>query len=157
MLKPIQTCGRALWRNRTFIVKTVNAVAVVAIVGSFSSWASATAAAEAQAQAEATAAARSGTRGAYATDGTFEGTAQGYGGPVASRVEIKDGYIESVEVVDHAGETPAYYSQAETLTQKIVDAQGTAVDAVSGATFSSAGIINGVNEALAASNAGGEQ
>ena len=100
---------------------------------------------------------RSQTRGAYDTDGTFEGSAQGYGGTVTCRVTIENGYIESVEVTDHAGETPAYFAQAEGLTQTICDAQGTNVDTVSGATFSSAGILNAVNAALEQSNAGGTQ
>ncbi|MFR7670946.1 MAG: FMN-binding protein [Collinsella sp.] len=52
---------------------------------------------------------------------------------------------------------PAYFAQAEGLTQTICDAQGTNVDTVSGATFSSAGILNAVNAALEQSNAGGAQ
>ena len=45
----------------------------------------------------------------------------------------------------------------DSLTQTICDAQGTNVDTVSGATFSSAGILNAVNAALEQSNAGGAQ
>ena len=123
----------------------------------YSSWAAQVAEADARTQAEAVQAERSQTRGAYATDGTFEGSAQGYGGTVTCRVTIENGYIESVEVTDHAGETPAYFAQAEGLTQIICDAQGTSVDTVSGATFSSAGILNAVNAALEQSNAGGAQ
>lgn len=151
---PNPALAHALARNRNFILKAVNACAIGAIVVSFNSWATQTQAAEAQAKEQAQQEARSGERGPYATDGTFTGTAQGYGGPITSQVTIENGYIAKVEIVDHAGETPAYYAQAERLTQDIVDAQTTTVDTVSGATFSSAGILNSTTQALEASNAG---
>lgn len=157
MRNPFALLGRHLWRNRNFYLKAVNAAAIVAIVAGYSSWAAQAAEADARTQAEAVQAERSQTHGAYATDGTFEGSAQGYGGTVTCRVTIENGYIESVEVTDHAGETPAYFAQAEGLTQTVCDAQGTNVDTVSGATFSSAGILNAVNAALEQSNAGGAQ
>ncbi len=152
-----------LSRNRNFLIKFLNAAVVVSVVLTYNTWAMNAAAADAavtaQMEADAQAArAASDARGPYATDGTFTGSAQGYGGTVTTQVVIENGYIASVEVIDHAGETEAYFSQAEGLTEKIVSAQGTNVDAVSGATFSSAGIINGVNEALNASGVaqGGE-
>ncbi len=152
-----------LSRNRNFLIKCLNAAVVLSCVLAYNAWAinaadtdaAVTARMETDARAARTA---SGARGPYATDGTFTGSAQGYGGTVTTQVVIENGYIASVEVVDHAGETEAYFAQAEGLTEKIVAAQGTNVDAVSGATFSSAGIINGVNEALKASGVaqGGE-
>ncbi len=152
-----------LSRNRNFLIKFLNAAVVLSAVLTYNTWATNAAAADAavtaQMEADAQAArAASDARGPYATDGTFTGSAQGYGGTVTTQVVIENGYIASVEVIDHAGETEAYFSQAEGLTEKIVSAQGTNVDAVSGATFSSAGIINGVNEALNASGVaqGGE-
>ena len=154
MPNPFITFMRAIARNRNFILKAVNICAIGVIVASFNGWATQTQAAEAQAKVQAQQEARSGERGPYATDGTFTGTAQGYGGPVISQVTIENGYIAKVEIVGHAGETPAYYSQAERLTQDIVDAQTTTVDTVSGATFSSAGILNSTTQALEASNAG---
>lgn len=154
MPNPAITFAHAVVRNRNFILKAVNVCAIGAIVMSFNSWATQTQAAETHAKEQAQEQARSGERGPYATDGTLTGTAQGYGGPITSQVTIKNGYIAKVEIVDHAGETPAYYSQAERLTQDIVDAQTTAVDTVSGATFSSAGILNSTTQALEASNAG---
>ena len=154
MPNPFITFMRAIARNRNFILKAVNICAIGVIVASFNGWATQTQAAEAQAKEQAQQEARSGERGPYATDGTFTGTAQGYGGPITSQVTIENGYIAKVEIVDHASETPAYYAQAERLTQDIVDAQTTTVDTVSGATFSSAGILNSTTQALEASNAG---
>ncbi|MFR2054408.1 MAG: hypothetical protein ACLS3Y_03230 [Collinsella sp.] len=84
MRNPFALLGRHLWRNRNFYLKVVNAAAVVAIVAGYSSWAAQAAEADARTQAEAVQAERSQTRGAYATDGTFEGSAQGYGGTVTA-------------------------------------------------------------------------
>lgn len=85
--------------------------------------------------------------GAY-KDGTYEGEAQGYGGLVKVSVVVSGGAITSVGVLDHSGEDDAYWSMAEALIPKIIEAQSTGVDTVTGATFSSNGILNGVDKAL---------
>lgn len=154
MPSPFIVAGRAIARNHIFIIKALNVCIVAGVVLGFNTWAVQVAQADAAAKQQAQTAARSGGRGPYATDGTFTGSAQGYGGTVTTQVTIDNGYIASVEVIDHAGETPAYFSQAERLCDDIVDAQTTSVDTVSGATFSSAGILNGATQALEASNAG---
>ncbi len=146
-------------RRRVWRVKLISAVCVVAAVCAYASWAANAASADeavrAQMKADEEAArATSSERGPYATDGVFTGTAQGYGGPVTTQVTVENGYITAVEVVEHSGETEAYFSQADPLTEAVVEAQTTAVDTVSGATFSSAGILNGATEALQQSNAG---
>lgn len=144
-------------RNRNFIYKLVSAAVVGAVLVTYSQWATAAAASDDAVRQQMAAAERSGDeRGPYATDGTFTGSAQGYGGTITSEVVIEDGYIVSVTVLDHSGETDAYYSQAAGLVDKIVEAQSTGVDTVSGATFSSAGILNGVTAALQQSNAGAQ-
>ena len=156
MPKALAHAGRVLVRNRNFIIKAMNLVAVAAVLIFYSGWATQVAAADAAAKREAQSVSRdSETRGPYTTDGTFTGSAQGYGGTVTSEVTIENGYIASAKGTAHDGETPAYFSQAERLYDDIVDAQTTDVDTVSGATFSSAGIINSVNEALAASGTDG--
>ena len=89
------------------------------------------------------------SRGPYANDGDFEGSGQGYGGVITVKVTISDGYIDNVAVTSHANEDPAYYILAEGLVDDIVNTQSADVDTVSGATFSSKGIISAVKEALA--------
>ena len=155
MVNPIVAAGRGIWRNRGFIVKAVSTACVAAVLCWYSGWAAQTAAADAATQEKIDAAQRSTQRGPYATDGTFTGSAQGYGGTVTSEVVIKNGYIESARLVDGSSETAAYLSQAKRLYDDVVSAQSTSVDTVSGATFSSAGILNGLTQALSASNAGG--
>ena len=91
-------------------------------------------------------------------DGTYVGTAAGYGGDVTLSITIEGGYIVSIEVVSAEGETYAYWNQAIVLIDEIIAAQTTdGIDAVSGATYSSNGIINAVKEALAQAAASGDE
>ncbi|WP_160679061.1 FMN-binding protein [Clostridium sp. C8-1-8] len=82
-------------------------------------------------------------------DGTYTGTGTGFRrGITEMSVTIKDGRITKVETVS-SQDTPNYYNYAEsTITSEIVSAQSTSVDTVSGATFSSRGIIEAVQNAL---------
>jgi len=81
-------------------------------------------------------------------DGEYEGVAKGYGGNIVVSVIIKNGKIDNIIVKNHSGETPAFYDKACVLVEKIISKQSTNVDVVSGATFSSNGIINAVIDAL---------
>ena len=81
-------------------------------------------------------------------DGAYEGTAEGFGGPVRVEVTIDSGDITDIRVLEAKGEDPAYYTQAEAVLPRILETQGVQVDTVSGATFSSTGLINAVTDAL---------
>ena len=81
-------------------------------------------------------------------DGAYEGSAEGFGGAIRVKVTISDGDIADIEVLEAAGEDPAYYSQAESVLGEILSTQGVNVDTVTGATFSSTGLINAVTAAL---------
>ena len=85
--------------------------------------------------------------GPYA-NGTFEGQGTGYGGLITVSVEIDGGFIQSINVLDHSTEDPAYYMLAETIVPQMENAQSADVDTVSGATLSSTGLIQAVSEAL---------
>lgn len=81
-------------------------------------------------------------------DGTYEGTAKGFGGTIKVQVVVKDTKIASVEVLEH-GETESIAGPAlKEIPESIIDAQSTEVDNVSGATVSSKGIIKAVEDAL---------
>ena len=81
-------------------------------------------------------------------DGTYETTAMGNNGEIVFQTTIKDGRITSVQVVN-SSETPLLGQEAlSELSQKIVDWQTINLDAVSGASKSSAAILQGVNGAL---------
>ena len=81
--------------------------------------------------------------------GTYTAQAKGMMGDVKVEVVIADGKIESVSVVSH-DETAGLSDPAiELVPQAIVEAQGTDVDTVSGATVTSEAIIKAVDECLA--------
>lgn len=81
-------------------------------------------------------------------DGTYYGSASGYGGTIQVSVTITDGKITGVNIVSAAGETPSFLAQAKAVCGRIVSAQSPNVDVVSGATYSSNGIINATIAAL---------
>ena len=81
-------------------------------------------------------------------DGTYTGEAEGYGGTIQVEVTLAGDEITSINVVSAPGEDSAYLSQAESVIDSIISAQSTDVDTVSGATFSSTGILNAVDDAL---------
>ncbi|MHB8127945.1 MAG: FMN-binding protein [Mobilitalea sp.] len=82
-------------------------------------------------------------------DGVYEGEATGYREGLIVSVEVKDSLIISIEIVDHNEQKSRYYTPAiEEIPQAIIDSQSIEVDAVSGSTFTSIGIINAVRDAL---------
>lgn len=84
------------------------------------------------------------------TPGVYTGEAQGFGGKVTVTVTVDANAIVSVEAVG-ADETAGIGSNAvDQLPAKIVEAQSTQVDGISGATRSSDAIKQAVEAALAA-------
>lgn len=81
-------------------------------------------------------------------DGTYNGEAQGYGGTVSVAVTIQEGTITDVAIVSAKQEDAAYFDAAKGVIDEILEAQTTEVDTVSGATFSSNGILHAVADAL---------
>lgn len=83
------------------------------------------------------------------TPGTYEGTAKGFGGTVTVTVTVDESAITAVEATG-GDETPAIGGAAlATVAQAIVDAQGTGVDAVAGATITSNAVLQAADAALA--------
>ena len=81
-------------------------------------------------------------------NGTYTGDGQGFGGTITVEVTLQDDEITDIQVTSAPGEDSAYLSQGKGVISSILSAQSTDVDTVSGATFSSTGIINAVNDAL---------
>lgn len=81
-------------------------------------------------------------------DGTFTGTGTGFGGEIKSSVTIKNGKITNIKILSASGETPSYLKKAKAVLPLIIDKQTYNVDSVSGATYSSDGIIESVKNAL---------
>ena len=81
-------------------------------------------------------------------DGTYQGSAQGFGGTITVAVTISGGSISDISVVSAPGETASYFSRAKAVIAAMQSAQSPNVDTVSGATYSSNGLINAVKSAL---------
>lgn len=80
-------------------------------------------------------------------DGTYYGSGTGFGGPLKVMVEISGGKIASIQIVENSDGSD-YISKAASLINSIITTQSTNVDTVSGATYSSVGIIQAVRDAL---------
>ena len=81
-------------------------------------------------------------------NGSYTGDGQGFGGNIQVQVTLENDTITDIQVVSAPGEDSAYLSQGQGVISTILAAQSTDVDTISGATFSSTGIINAVNDAL---------
>ena len=94
--------------------------------------------------------AEGGSAGAGGTykDGTYTGSAQGFGGEIKVKVTVSGQKISAIDITEASGEDEAYLSMAKDIINTMVDQQTVDVDTVSGATYSSTGIKNAVTQAL---------
>ncbi len=81
-------------------------------------------------------------------DGTYYGSGTGFEGTIGVKVVIKNGEIASISITQSEDDEP-YFSSAKAVISSILSKQSTNVDTVSGATYSSVGIISAVRNALA--------
>jgi uncharacterized protein with FMN-binding domain len=83
------------------------------------------------------------------TDGTYTGTGTGFrNGTTKVSIKIKNDAITSISVTSNQ-DTPRFFNSARsTIISEILKAQSTNVDAVSGATYSSYGIMDAVANAI---------
>ena len=90
-------------------------------------------------------------------DGVYEGVGEGFGGDIKVEVEVKDGKLVRVDILEH-GETDGISDPAiEGVPAAMVEKQTVGVDTVSGATYSSEGIKEAVANALLSANSGSEE
>lgn len=81
--------------------------------------------------------------------GTYTGTAQGYAGPIDVTVEVDETHILNVTARGDSETEGIGKTALEKLPAKIVEANSTEIDGISGATFSSRGLFAAVEDALA--------
>ena len=99
--------------------------------------------AQSAAQAEQAEQSQSGYR-----DGTYEGSAFGFGDVIRVSVTIQNGKMTDIAVLDASGEDKPYYKQALPLLDEMLAVQSAEVDTVSGATLTAEGLIGAVENAL---------
>lgn len=78
-------------------------------------------------------------------DGTYEGSANGFSGKIKVSVVIKNQTIRSINILSNSDDEAFFNRAKEGVTASILAKQSTDVDTVSGATYSSRGIMNAVN------------
>lgn len=81
-------------------------------------------------------------------DGSYEGIGTGFGGEIKVLVSISEDEIMNVEIISANGEDDSYLSMASELLEVIVKKQTLEVDTISGATYSSKGILSATKDAL---------
>lgn len=81
-------------------------------------------------------------------DGVYTASAQGFGGPITLQVTIQNDTIADITIVSAEGETQPYFSRARRVISTILESNTPEVDSISGATYSSTGILNAVKSAL---------
>jgi uncharacterized protein with FMN-binding domain len=81
-------------------------------------------------------------------DGVYQGSGTGFGGEIVVSVTVEGGEIVSVEALSHDGEDDAYFSLAQSMLPEMTARQTWAVDSVSGATFSSSGLLEAAENAI---------
>ena len=126
------------------------AVAVVALSGMYyvgNIAGNAAASYQTVAAAESVSSANTASAGAF-VDGTYTGSAAGYHGQTSVQVTVQNGYITDITVLS-TGDDAEFFNQAKSgVIAGILSAQSVNVDTVTGATFSSRGIIDAVSNAL---------
>lgn len=146
-------------KHKNFILRAVNLLLILAVLGRYQQVAVVRAAAAAERQQEIReveaynaslqkAAQEAEEAEAGIQDGTFEGSAFGFGDLITVSVTIKDGRITDIAVLDASGEDRPYYNQSLPLLDEMINKQSTEVDTVSGATLTSEGLIGAVADAL---------
>jgi fumarate reductase flavoprotein subunit len=80
--------------------------------------------------------------------GFYEGTGEGFMGPIHLMVQVDATRILGIEILEHHEDNLVGGTAMEELTELILDSGSTDVDGISGATESSAGFLAAVEEAL---------
>jgi uncharacterized protein with FMN-binding domain len=81
-------------------------------------------------------------------DGDYEGSGEGYRGNIHVWVQIYQGSISDLEILYHEEDELVGGAAMEELLGLVLDGNSTNIDAVSGATQSSAGFLEAVDNAL---------
>ena len=80
-------------------------------------------------------------------NGSFEGTSTGMQGPITAKITVKDSKITAIEFTENAETANVTVVAFERIPAQIIENQSLSVDAVTGATLSSFGIIGAVTNA----------
>lgn len=82
------------------------------------------------------------------SDGTYQGEGEGFRGTTSVSVTVENGRISDITVISYEDDEQFFQRAADSIIRDIVDTQSLDVSCVSGATFSSNGILEAVASAL---------
>ena len=83
-------------------------------------------------------------------DGKYDGTGKGHSGETILSVVVKDGKVNDIELISHGDTEEIFASALEPVLTQAIENNGTSnVDTIAGATNSSNGLIEAINNALA--------
>ena len=82
------------------------------------------------------------------TSGKFVGVGNGLHGEIKVEVEVKDGIITNINVLEQQENAVLGKSAFEGISAAVIQKNSTDVDIVTGATYSSKGMIEAINNAL---------
>lgn len=91
------------------------------------------------------------------TDGVYTGAGEGFRGTIQVQVTVEDGYIADIAVLSFQDDREFFQKAQSAVINDILAEQTSDVDAVSGATFSSNGIMDAVADALGSGTGESEQ
>ncbi len=80
-------------------------------------------------------------------NGTFTGSAPGYNGDMTVQVTIKNGWIAQTKITETKDDAD-YIAKIQPLMAAVMEKQTTKTDTISGATFSSCGFLDAVDQAI---------
>ena len=81
-------------------------------------------------------------------DGTYSGSATGFSGKIYVEVTVKDGKMENISVISHVEDLRYFNKAYSSIINAIIETQNPIVKTVSGATYTSKGLMNAVADAL---------
>ncbi len=81
-------------------------------------------------------------------DGIYEGTGTGFRGDTTVNVTVSRGQITDIAILSYQDDQKFFERAADTVVGEIISNQDVNVDSVSGATYSSNGIMGAVADAL---------
>ena len=80
--------------------------------------------------------------------GIYEGTGQGYRGPVHVQVQVAQSGIEGIVITGHSDSTFPGAAAMEELLEQVLEYGSLDLDVIAGATYSSRGFLDAVENAV---------
>ena len=87
------------------------------------------------------------------TEGTFEGTGKGHNGEIKVAVTFSKDRIEKIEVLDHKESLGIFEAPVDKIPKEIIEEQSLTADLIAGATVTSKGLLEAIENACIAAGA----